>query len=135
MKTVFEDTATAPDHELVATAIFTQPEIGTVGMSEEKALEFGHAIDIYKTSFRPLKHALTGRDEQTLMKLVCRQRKRQGSWLPYFGPEASEMVQLVAVALKMGATKAQFDATIAVHPTTAEELVTMRRKFASRALE
>ncbi len=133
VKTVFEDTPTAPDHELVATAIFTQPEIGTVGMSEEKALEFGHSIDVYKTSFQPLKHALTGRDEQTLMKLVVDSVNDRVLGCHIFGPEASEMVQLVAVALKMGATKAQFDATIAVHPTTAEELVTMRRKFASRA--
>ncbi len=133
VKTVFEDNPTAPDHELVATAVFTQPEIGTVGMSEEKALEFGHAIDIYKTSFRPLKHALTGRDEKTLMKLVVDSVSDKVLGCHIFGPEAGEMVQLVAVALKMGATKAQFDATIAVHPTTAEELVTMRRKFASRA--
>jgi len=131
VKTVFEDTPTAPDHELVATAVFTQPEIGTVGMSEEKALEFGHSVDIYKTSFRPLKHALTGRDEKTLMKLVVDSVNDKVLGCHIFGPEAGEMVQLVAVALKMGATKAQFDATIAVHPTTAEELVTMRHKFAS----
>lgn len=132
VKTVFEDTPTAPDHELVATAVFTQPEIGTVGMSEEKALEFGHSIDIYKTSFRPLKHALTGRDEKTLMKLIVDSVTGRVLGCHIFGPEAGEMVQLVAVALKMGATKAQLDATIAVHPTTAEELVTMRNKFASR---
>jgi glutathione reductase (NADPH) len=133
VKTVFEDTPTAPDLELVATAVFTQPEIGTVGMSEEKALEFGHSIDIYKTSFRPLKHALTGRDEKTLMKLIVDSVTDRVLGCHIFGPEAGEMVQLVAVALKMGATKAQFDATIAVHPTTAEELVTMRNKFVSRA--
>jgi glutathione reductase (NADPH) len=133
VKTVFEDIPTAPDHELVATAVFSQPEIGTVGMSEEKALELGQTIDIYKASFRPLKHSLTGRDEKTLMKLIVESKTDKVLGCHIFGAEAAEMVQLVAVALKMGATKAQFDATIAVHPTTAEELVTMRHKFSSRA--
>jgi glutathione reductase (NADPH) len=132
VQTVFEETPVSPDHELVATAVFTQPEIGTVGLSEDKALARGYAIDIYKTSFRPLKHALTGRDEKTLMKLVVDSATDKVLGCHILGPEAGEMIQLVAIALKMGATKAQFDATIAVHPTSAEELVTLRRKFASR---
>ncbi|MEY4878600.1 MAG: hypothetical protein RJB62_68 [Pseudomonadota bacterium] len=133
VKTVFEDKPTAPDHELVATAVFTRPEIGTVGLSEENALKKGHTVDIYKTTFKPLKHLMTGRDERTLMKLVVDAETDRVLGCHFFGPEAGEMVQLVAIALKMGATKAQFDATVAVHPTLAEELVTLRQKFATRA--
>lgn len=133
VKTVFEDKPTAPDHELVATAVFTRPEIGTVGLSEENALKKGHTVDIYKTTFKPLKHLMTGRDERTLMKLVVDAKTDRVLGCHIFGPEAGEMVQLVAIALKMGATKAQFDATVAVHPTLAEELVTLRQKFATRA--
>ena len=133
VKTLYEDTPTAPDHECVATAVFTRPEIGAVGMTEEKALERGHTIDIYKAHFRPLKHALTGREEKTLMKLIVDTADDKILGCHIFGPEAGEMIQLVAVALKMGATKAEFDATVAVHPTVAEELVTMRYKSATRA--
>jgi len=122
----------APGHELVATAVFTRPEIGTVGLSEHKALARGHRIDIYKTSFRPLKHTLSGRDERSMMKLVVDAKTDRVLGCHIFGPEAGEMVQLVAIALKIGATKAQFDATVAVHPTMAEELVTIRTKMASK---
>ena len=125
--------AAAPDHELVATAVFTRPEIGTVGMSEAKALARGHTIDIYKTSFRPLKHTLSGRDERSMMKLVVDAKTDKVLGCHIFGPEAGEMVQLVAIALKMGATKAQFDATVSVHPTMAEELVTIRTKTATKS--
>ncbi len=131
-KTLYGDGPTAPDHELVATAVFTRPEIGTVGMSEAKALARGHTIDIYKTSFRPLKHTLSGRDERSMMKLVVDAKTDKVLGCHIFGPEAGEMVQLVAIALKLGATKAQFDATVAVHPTMAEELVTIRTKTATR---
>ncbi len=85
-------------------------------MSEEKALARGHTFDIYKTSFRPLKHTLSGRDERSLMKLVVDAETDKVLGCHIFGPEAGEMVQLVAIALKMGATKADFDATVAVHP-------------------
>jgi glutathione reductase (NADPH) len=132
VKTLYFDTPTAPDHEFVATAVFTRPEIGAVGMTEEKALDRGHSIDVYKVSFRPLMHALTGRNEKTLMKLIVDSVSDKILGCHIFGPEAGEMIQLVAVALKMGATKAEFDATVAVHPTTAEELVTMRYKSVSR---
>jgi glutathione reductase (NADPH) len=131
-KTVFGGTPTAPDHELVATAVFTRPEIGTVGLSEEKALARGHTVDIYKANFRPLKHTLSGRDEKMLMKLVVDANTDRVLGCHIFGPEAGEMAQLVAIALKMGATKAQFDSTVAVHPTMAEELVTIRTKSATR---
>jgi glutathione reductase (NADPH) len=131
-RTVYGGTPTAPEHELVPTAVFTRPEIGTVGMSEERALALDHSIDIYKTTFLPLKNTLSGRRERTMMKLVVDSNDQKVLGCHIFGPEAGEMIQLVAVALKMGATKDQFDSTIAVHPTMAEELVTMRNKTASR---
>lgn len=131
-KTVYGGQPTAPDHELVPTAVFTRPEIGTVGMSEERALARGYTIDIYKTSFRPLKNTLSGRTERMMMKLVVCAKTRQVLGCHIFGPDAGEMIQLVAIALKLGATKDQFDATIAVHPTMAEELVTLRTKTATR---
>jgi glutathione reductase (NADPH) len=132
-KTVFGGTPTAPDHELVATAVFTRPEIGTVGLSEEKALAKGFTVDIYKTTFLPLKHTLSGRNERMLMKLVADAKTDKVLGCHIFGPEAGELAQLLAIALKMGATKAQFDATVAVHPTMAEELVTIRTKTATRS--
>jgi glutathione reductase (NADPH) len=130
--TVFKGKPTAPSHELVATAVFTRPEIGTVGLSEERALALGKTVDIYKTSFLPLKHTLSGRDERMMMKLVVDAKTDKVLGCHIFGPEAGEMVQLVAIPLKMGATKTQFDATLAVHPTMAEELVTMRTKTATK---
>jgi glutathione reductase (NADPH) len=131
--TVFGGRPSAPDHELVATAVFTRPEIGTVGLTEEKALLRGHSIDIYKTSFRPLKNTLSGREEGAMMKLVVDAKSDVVLGCHIFSPDAGEMAQLVAIALKMGATKAQFDATVAVHPTMAEELVTIRTKTATRS--
>ncbi len=133
VKTVYGGEPAAPDHELIATAVFTRPEIGTVGLSEAKALERGHTVDIYKTSFWPLKHTLSGRQERMMMKLVVDAKTGKVLGCHIFGPEAGEMAQLVGIALKMGATKAQFDATVAVHPTMAEELVTIRTKAYTRA--
>ena len=132
-KTLYGGEPTAPDHELVATAVFTRPEIGAVGLTEEKALKRGHTVDIYKTSFKPLKHTLSGRDERSMMKLVVDAKTDKVLGCHIFSAEAGEMAQLVAIALKMGATKAQFDATVAVHPTMAEELVTIRTKSATRS--
>ena len=132
-RTVYGGAPTAPGYEIVPTAVFTRPEIGTVGMSEERAIAFGHSIDIYKAAFLPLKNTLSGRRERTMMKLVVDAKDQKVLGCHIFGPEAGEMIQLVAVALKMGATKDQFDATIAVHPTMAEELVTMRHKTSTRA--
>ena len=131
-KTLYGGEPTAPDHELVATAVFTRPEIGTVGLTEEKALKRGQIVDVYKTSFKPLKHTLSGRDERSLMKLVVDAKTDKVLGCHIFSEQASEMAQLVAIALKMGATKAQFDATVSVHPTMAEELVTIRTKSATR---
>ncbi len=132
VRTVFENTPTAVDHALVPTAVFSQPEIGTVGLSEAAALAQGHSIDVYKSSFRPLKHTLSGRDERALFKLVVDSSSARVLGCHIFAPDAAEIVQIVAVALKMGATKAQFDATVALHPTAAEELVTMRTKSYSK---
>jgi glutathione reductase (NADPH) len=132
VKTAFQDTPTAPDHALVPTAVFTTPEIATVGLGEEAALAQGYAVDVYKSAFRPLRFSLSGQGERMLMKLVvdCRTDKVLGCHI--FGEGGAEMVQVVAVALKMGATKAQFDATVALHPSAAEELVTLRTKSYSR---
>ncbi len=132
VKTVFDGVPTPVDHTFVPTAVFSQPEIGTVGMTEHSALAHGHAIDVYKSSFRPLKNTLSGRDERALFKLIVDSKDNRVLGCHIFGPEAAEIVQIVAVAMKMGATKADFDATIALHPSVAEELVTMRIKSYSK---
>lgn len=133
VKTAFQDTPTRPDHAMVPTGVFTTPEIGTVGISEETALSHGHSIDVYKSTFRPMRFVLAGEGDRMMMKLIVDQKTDKVLGCHLFGPDASEMVQIVAVAMKMGATKAQFDATIALHPSAAEELVTMRTKSYSKA--
>jgi len=135
VKTVFEGKPTAPEHENIATAVFTTPEIGVVGMSEMKALGTGHSIDVYKSTFKPLRHTMTGRDEKMMMKLIVDQKSDTVLGCHIFGHGAAEIVQIVGVALKMGATKAQFDSTIALHPSAAEELVTMRTRSYSKTPE
>jgi len=132
-KTAFGGVPTAPDHQNIASAVFTTPEIGVVGMSEMKALGMGHTIDVYKSTFRPLRHTMTGKDEKMMMKLVVDQKTDKVLGCHIFGQSAAEIIQVVAVAVRMGATKAQFDETVAVHPTAAEELVTMRTKSYSKA--
>jgi glutathione reductase (NADPH) len=132
VKTVYENKPTSPDHELVPSAVFTTPEIATVGMSEAKALGTGHAIDVYKSTFKPLKHTMTGSEERSSFKLVVDQKTGKVLGCHIFGWSAAEIIQTVAVALKMGATKSDFDATVALHPTAAEELVTMRTKSYSK---
>jgi glutathione reductase (NADPH) len=134
-RTVFEDTATPVDHNLVPTAVFSRPEIASVGVTEEKAVEAGHAIDVYRSTFRPLKHTLSGRNTRSQFKLVVDAKTDRVLGCHIFGFDAAEIMQVVAVALKMGATKAQFDETVALHPTAAEELVTMRTKAYSRPTE
>jgi len=133
VRTVFENTPTPVNHHLVPTAVFSRPEIATVGLSEAKALEAGHAVDIYKSTFRPLKHTLSGRQVRSQFKLVVDGETERILGCHVFGFDAAEIVQIVAVALKMGVTKAQFDETIALHPTAAEELVTMRTKAYSKS--
>ncbi len=117
------------DLAYLPTAVFSQPEIGTVGYTEEHAREMFRAVDIYKSSFRPLKNTLSGRPERMLMKLVVDAETDKVVGAHILGPDAAEMAQLLAISLKLGARKADFDATIALHPTASEELVTMREKW------
>jgi glutathione reductase (NADPH) len=126
---VFGNKPTVVDHELVPTAVFSTPEIGTVGLPEAVARERFAQIDIYRAHFRPLKHTLSGRDERMLMKLVVDAASDRVLGCHVLGPDAAEIVQVAAIALRLKATKADFDATIALHPTVAEELVTMREKW------
>ena len=132
VNTVFGDRPMRPDHTLIPTAVFSTPEIGTVGLTEARALELGHTIDVYKSVFRPLRFTLSGGGDRMMMKLIVDQKTNKVLGCHVFGADASEMAQLVAVAMKMGATKAQFDSTIALHPSAAEELVTMRVKSYSK---
>jgi glutathione reductase (NADPH) len=116
------------DYADVPTAVFSQPNIGTAGLTEAQARETYGAVDIYKSSFTPMKHTLTGRDEKTFMKLIVDQASDRVVGFHMVGPDAGETTQGVGIALKCGATKAQFDATVGIHPTAAEEFVTMREK-------
>ena len=127
--TVFGGKDVKVDHTLIPTAVFSQPEIGTVGLTEEQARQDFKAVDIYKSSFRPMKHTLSGRNERTLMKLVVDGETDRVLGCHIIGPDAGEMAQLLGISVRLGATKADFDATMAVHPTAAEELVTMRDKW------
>ncbi|MDI9245303.1 glutathione-disulfide reductase [Marinobacter sp. CHS3-4] len=114
------------DYSSIPTAVFCQPNIGTVGLTEEEAREAGHSLRIYRSEFKPMKHTLSGRDERALMKLVVDDKSDQVLGAHMVGPEAGEITQGLAVAIKAGATKAQFDSTLGIHPTSAEEFVTMR---------
>jgi glutathione reductase (NADPH) len=113
-------------HDLVPTAVFTTPEIGVVGLTEDAAVASHGDVDIYQTSFRPIRATLSGREDRTMMKIVVDAASDLVLGVHIFGDAASEMIQLVGVAMRMGAKKSDFDATMAVHPTAAEELVTMR---------
>ncbi len=132
VKTAFENKPTSPDHEHVPSAVFTTPEIATIGMSETKALGTGHAIDVYKSTFKPLKHTMTGSEERSLFKMIVDSKTQEVLGCHIFGWGAAEIIQMAAVAMKMGAKKSDFDSTIALHPTAAEELVTMRTKSYSK---
>ena len=120
------------DYENVATAIFSTPNCGTVGLSEEQARRREFEVDIYISSFRPLRHTMTGSTEKTMMKLVVDRATDRVLGCHMVGPDAGEIIQGLAVALNCGATKTQFDATIGIHPTAAEEFVTMRTKSVPR---
>ena len=128
-ETEFYDKPWHFDHTDIPTAVFTQPEVGTVGMTEADARkEFGE-IDIYKTKFKPMKNALNGDQTRTLMKLVVRASDEKVLGVHIVGDDAAEMIQIAGIAVKMGATKPDFDRTCALHPSSAEELVTMRQKW------
>jgi glutathione reductase (NADPH) len=128
-ETVFGGNPIKVDHRMVPTAVFAQPEIGTVGLTEAQARETRKKVDIYKTTFRPLKHTVSGREERMLMKLVVDGESDRVLGCHICGPDAGEMAQLLGIAVKMGARKSDFDETLAVHPTAAEELVTLREKW------
>ncbi len=116
------------DHSNIATAVFTQPEVGTVGLSEHEARKQFGGVDIYKTKFRPMKNMLNGSSERVFMKVIVRQSDQVVVGAHIVSPDAGEMIQMLGIAIKMGATKQQFDDTCAVHPTIAEEIVTLRTK-------
>jgi glutathione reductase (NADPH) len=128
---VFGGKPTRVDHNDVPTAVFSEPELGTVGLTEAQACASLAKVDIYKTTFRPLKATLSGRDTRLLMKLVVDGTSGRVVGCHVIGADAGEMIQLVGIAVKMKATKADFDAVMAVHPTMAEELVTLREKTMS----
>ena len=132
--TVFYDRPTRFDHEMVASAVFSQPPIGSVGLSEADARHTLGKVDIYLARFRPMKYALTGHGERCLVKLVVEQATQKVVGCHVVGPDAPEIIQLAAVAMKMGVTKQQWDSTCAVHPTLAEELVTLREKYVPQGL-
>ncbi|MBT5895047.1 MAG: glutathione-disulfide reductase [Rhodospirillaceae bacterium] len=127
--TVFGDLPRQPNHTDVPAAVFSQPSVGTVGLTEEQARAEIGDVDIYKSTFTPMKHTLTPSEEKTLMKLIVDAKTDRVLGCHVVGPDAAEMVQGIGIALKCNATKAQFDATVGIHPSAAEELVTMRTKW------
>src|SRR6185369_9756421 len=133
--TVFGGKPTKVDHTDVPTAVFTEPEVGVVGLSEAEACRTLARVDIYKATFKPMKATLSGRDTRMLMKLVVDGSTDRVVGCHIVGADAGEMIQLVGIAVKMRATKADFDATMALHPSAAEELVTMRTKHATHVRE
>ncbi|MDB5457678.1 MAG: gor [Caulobacter sp.] len=128
-ETEFFDRPTSFDHEAVASAVFSQPPVGVVGMTEAEARHAFGAVDIYQSAFRPMKVVFYGGQERSFMKLVVRQDDQRIVGVHVMSPDAPEIIQMAAIAVKMGVTKAQWDSTCAVHPTLAEELVTMREKY------
>jgi glutathione reductase (NADPH) len=133
IETLYKNNPTRPDHRDVPTAVFSSPPLAVVGMTEAEAREEFGLIEVYKTSFRPLKHTLSGRNEKVFMKLIVRAKTREVVGAHMVGPDAAEIIQVLAIAVKAKLTKEQFDATMALHPTTAEELVLMRTPSASVA--
>jgi glutathione reductase (NADPH) len=128
-ETQFRDNPTTFDHEMVATAVFSQPPIGTVGMTEFEARQAFGEVDVYRAVFRAMKTTFYHGEEQMLMKVLVNPKDQKVVGVHIVGPESGEMIQLAAIAVKMGVTKQQWDSTCAVHPTAAEELVTMKDKY------
>jgi glutathione reductase (NADPH) len=125
--TVYRGKPRSMDHADVPAAVFSQPPVATVGLTEAQARHTLGAVDVYRSTFRPLKHTLSGRDERSMMKLVVERSSQEVVGAHMVGLDAAEIIQGVAIAIKMGATKADFDATVGIHPTAAEEFVTMRQ--------
>ena len=125
--TLYRGTPRAMNHADVPSAVFSHPPVSTVGLSEHEARAIHGALDLYRSSFRPLKHTLSGRDEKTMMKMIVARESQKVVGVHVVGLDAPEIVQGVAVAIKAGASKADFDATVGIHPTAAEELVTLRQ--------
>ena len=125
VETVFKGNPTPVDHELIPSAVFTQPEFGTIGLTEAEAAA-KEPIEVYATSFKPMNHAFAGREDRVMMKLIVSKATRVVLGCHIVADHAGEMIQLAGIAVKLGATKEQFDQTVAVHPTMAEELVTMK---------
>lgn len=125
IETAFKNNPTAPDHQVVATAVFSQPEIGSVGLTEETAAKRFALVDVYRAQFRPLKNTLSGSNEKMLLKLIVDGRTGLVLGAHVLGPDAGELAQMLGVILKAGLTKEDFDRTMAIHPTAAEEFVTM----------
>ena len=128
-ETVYGGSPRKIDHDNVASAVFSLPNVGCVGLTEGEARERIRDVDIYKSTFRPLRHTLSKRDEMMLMKLIVDAGSGRVVGAHMVGPEAAEIIQGLAIAVKMGATKADFDATVGIHPSAAEEFVTMREKY------
>ncbi|MFV0245888.1 MAG: glutathione-disulfide reductase [Qingshengfaniella sp.] len=126
VETVFKGNPTSPDHDLIPSAVFTQPEFGTIGLSEEQAGDHPAPVEIYVSAFRAMQHSFAGREDRVMMKLLVCTQTRKVLGCHIVAPQAGEMIQLAGIAVKMGATKEDFDRVCAVHPTMAEELVTMK---------
>jgi glutathione reductase (NADPH) len=133
-QTVFYDNPTAFDHDMVASAVFSQPPVGSVGLSEAEARHQHGKVDIYRSAFRPMKETFYGGAERALVKLVVEAKGQKVVGCHIVGPDAPEIIQMAAIAMKMGVTKQQWDSTCAVHPTLAEELVTMREPYRPQGL-
>jgi glutathione reductase (NADPH) len=131
--TLFGAAPAAVDFENVPTAVFGDPNLSSVGLTEAAARERFGALDIYKTSFRALRHTLGGSEERTFVKLVVERAGQRVVGAHMLGADAGEIIQGIAIAVKLGATKSQFDATIGIHPTAAEEFVTLRERAAEGA--
>lgn len=127
----FGNGAKAVDYAFIPTAVFSQPNVGTVGYTEEEARNTFGAVTVYRSEFKPMKHTISGRDERSMMKLLVSDSDQRVVGLHMVGPDAGEIVQGMAIAIRMGATKSDFDSTIGIHPTAAEEFVTLREPVAS----
>jgi glutathione reductase (NADPH) len=130
--TLFGGAETPFDHDDVPSAVFSQPPVGTVGLTEARAVEKFGQVEVYKATFKPLRNTLSGRDERTLVKLVVDAATQRVAGAHMVGADAPEIIQGVAIGVKAGLTKAQFDATVGIHPTAAEEFVTLREKTLSQ---